>query len=110
MKRWPTVRTGCAIALLWLLAGSIGARPYTLDDLLGLEAYGRALPRPGSDQIVLEKLGRYDTAPAYPFGWFSRRLTSHIYLIDASHPAPPVRLFPQSRKAGYWAAGFSPDG
>lgn len=110
MSRWSIIRAVCAIACLCLVAGAAEARAYTIDDLLGLKTYGRALSRPGSDQVVLEKLGRYDAAPAYPFGWFSRRLTSHLYLVDGSKPKPPELLFRQSREAGYWSAGFSPDG
>ncbi len=91
-----------------MTAGS--ARPYRIDDMLRLEGYGEVTIQPGGRQLVVERLSRYDGAAAYPYGSFSRRLTSRVLVRDLKAMQPLRPLFRQDPDTGYWTGGFSPSG
>lgn len=97
-------------ALCLLQAAPTLARTYTVDDLLRLESYGQIALDPGRRWAVVERRDRFDSAAAYRYDWFTRRLVSKLLLVDLAGKSAAAPLFAQDRDAGYWSGGFSPSG
>lgn len=101
------VFVGAAIAVL---AGAVGARPYTIDDLLVTEEIGAAGFSPGERWLVAEHRGPYRSAPAFD-GWeLSHRLATDLLLVNVAAGADSVRRLTRPADAGLLAGPFSPDG
>lgn len=86
------------------------ARPYELDDMLALESYGKAVLDPQGRWAVIDRFRRYDSAAAYDFDAFTKRMLGRVMLIDTNEGKPLEPLFEQSDDAGYWSGSASPDG
>jgi hypothetical protein len=97
-------------ALCLLSATPAVARPYSVEDLLGIEDYGRALFSPRGDLVVVERLGGQQTAARFTYDYFVRRARSRVMVAKLAAHGGLVPLFPQPGGAGYWIAGFSPSG
>lgn len=99
------------LAALCLFASSIApARPYSVEDMLSVEDYGRMLFSPDGTLVVVERLGGQKTAARFTYDWFVRRARSHVFVAAVAGSRGLAPLFAQDRHAGYWIAGFSPSG
>jgi hypothetical protein len=54
-------------ALCLFGACPLGARPYTIDDMLRVESYGNVRIDPGGSWAVIERRDRYDSARRYTY-------------------------------------------
>ena len=102
---------GAVLTLVWL-AGPVWAqsRGVTVDDVVGLEAFGRASISPNGRWAVYEKRGRYDSAPRFDFGQRNGWLITDLWRVDLRHPdAPPRKLLP-GEGPGLLRGAWSPSG
>lgn len=105
-----------ALAAAVVLAGSGGAafaasdggRPFTIDDLLGMEAIGAVRISPDARWIVVEREAAYDTASRYDIDYYSRVAITDLEIHDASGALS--RVIGRDDPFGYQAGPFSPDG
>ncbi|MBB5685016.1 alpha/beta hydrolase family protein [Sphingobium boeckii] len=99
-----------AVAALCLLATAPAqARPYTIDDVLALESYGRAAFDPKGRWTIIERHRRYDQAASYDNFPFNDRALGVVMRVDkAGGLLRP--LFEQEANAGYWIGAPSPSG
>ena len=84
----------------------------TVDLALKQESIGRIMETPDGQQIIFERIGPYDSAPAdtYRHGaLFVKLALSKIYVADTSNMTV-VPLFGQNDDVGYWIGEFSPNG
>jgi len=99
------------LAPLWLVSATpIAAKPYSLDDMLSARSYGKAVFDPHGNWAVLERYRPYETAAAYHFDAFNKRMLGQIMRVDLAGDGQLTELFPQSDAAGYWVGSASPDG
>lgn len=85
------------------------SRPLAVDDIISLEAFGRAALSPDGRWAVYEKEGAYDTAPSFDYGNRSTWAGSDLWLVDLSGSgARPERLLP-GEGPGLLRAEWSPD-
>ncbi|MBB5740796.1 S9 family peptidase [Brevundimonas aurantiaca] len=106
---------GAVLAAL-CLAGATHAqtagvsRSLTVDDLLGLEAFGRASISPDGRWAVYEKRAGYDTMPRVESNGRSTWSIMEVWLVDLGDPnSAPVRLLP-GEGLGLQLVGWSPSG
>lgn len=103
------MRAMIAFALCMLACTASDARPYTVDDLLGLESYGQALMVPSQDLLLVEKLHPYTEAADFAYDtYFTSRMVTRIMVTSLGKPGRLQPLFSQEDQAGYWIAGLSP--
>lgn len=115
MWRFTRRLAGALIAAAFLatgaMAGSGGTdRRLTVEDLLGLEAFGRADISPDGQWAVYEKRAGYDTMTETRLGGRSTWAIMELWLADLRRPAaPPQRLLP-AEGLGLQRIAWSPDG
>lgn len=99
------------IAALWLLSAAPAAtEPYQIEDMLKLQSYGKAEVSPDGQWAVIERLRPYDSAAAYNFDVFNKKMLGQILKVDLTGERPPELLFEHDLHAGYWVGNLSPDG
>ncbi len=107
------LRSAGLLAVL-LIPSAVGRpavpHPYTIDTMLGLESYGKAVTIPGGRFVLIERRRRYDDGGAYDYGYFSRWSLSKIFIVDLARPGALRPLFAQRDDTGYLIAGPSPGG
>ncbi|QJU60280.1 S9 family peptidase [Sphingomonas sp. AP4-R1] len=106
---WSSALARLAVLVLVAMPPAASSRPYTVDDLVRTEAFGRILVAPGGRWLLFERRGGRDDAP-----YFDERamevLRSHLYRVDLAHPGPAVPLLPAGEDGGTIVLGFSPAG
>lgn len=88
-----------AVIVLALSASSAWAqpRPLAVDDVIGLEAIGRAAISPSGQWAVYERQAAYGTAPRFDFGNRSGWAVTTLWLVDLSRPeAAASQLLPDT--------------
>jgi dipeptidyl aminopeptidase/acylaminoacyl peptidase len=99
------------VALCLLLAASPAlARPFTLDDLLGVEAFGGAYISPGGRWLVIQRIAPYDSARRYDDDVFEPMALGRLDIADLRQPGPARPLLDGADGEGVNAGPFSPDG
>ena len=98
------------LALCLVVSGVCEARPFTVDDLVGLESYGQVMIAPRQSLLLVERRRAYDTANDYSFGPLTPRLLSRIMAARLTGTRRLSPLFAQDADAGYWMGSVSPDG
>ena len=99
-----------ALMGLSLLAWGSQARPFSVEDLLRLEAVSAFATDPTGRWLVFQANGAYEDAPRFDdFGYIGWR-SSRVLVVDLARPGPARPLFPQTKDAGYVPGPFSPDG
>lgn len=104
------MRVSWIAALCLLSAGPAATKPYQIEDMLKLQSYGKALLSPDGQWAVVERFRPYDSAAAYDFDVFNKRMLGQIWKVDLNGGKPPELLFEQDPDAGYWTGSLSPDG
>lgn len=104
------MRVSWIAALCLLSACPAATKPYQIEDMLKLQSYGKALLSPDGQWAVVERFRPYDSAAAYDFDVFNKRMLGQIWKVDLNGGKPPELLFEQDPDAGYWTGSLSPDG
>jgi dipeptidyl aminopeptidase/acylaminoacyl peptidase len=105
-------RLGGALLSLALVGSPASAqtRPIQVDDIVALEAFGRASIDPSGRWAVYEKRGPYDTAPRFDFAQRSVWAIWDLWRVDLTRPErPPERLLP-GEGIGLLRGDWSPSG
>jgi acetyl esterase/lipase len=96
-------------AVLALFAGTVEARPYSVDDLLRTEVIGAAGFDASGRWVVLERRAALLSAPAFDGAELSHRLVTDLIVMDTTGPSPRPLVIHRPRDAGLIAGPFSPD-
>ncbi|WP_176787278.1 prolyl oligopeptidase family serine peptidase [Sphingomonas sp. NFR15] len=91
------------------IAGPLGARPYSVDDMLKTEAFSKIETSPDGRWLVFERLMPFEAAARFDLDAMDV-LRSRLYVVDLADPAEAKPLLPLDRDAGMVMLGFSPDG
>jgi hypothetical protein len=85
-------------------------RGVTVDDIVGLEAFGRASISPDGRWALYEKRGRYDSATRFDLGQRASWTITDLWRVDLRRPdAAPERLLP-GEGPGLLRGSWSPSG
>jgi dipeptidyl aminopeptidase/acylaminoacyl peptidase len=103
-------RAAVAWAIAMSLASPAVARPFTVEDLLGLEGFGPVSVDPTGHWLVLERRDPYVKTPAFDYSTRNDVAGSRLRLVDLYRPAQARPLIPNSDGPGDIAVAFSPDG
>lgn len=95
---------------LAMLASCASARPFTIDDLLKVEALGGAYLAPGGRWLVVEHTAPYDGAKTYDDDVFEPLALSRLDIADLTTTQPAQPLLPGEAGDGLNPGPFSPDG
>ena len=114
MRTFVKRRLGALMMAVCLFAASTGPAtaddPLTVDDLLGLEAFGRADISPDGRWAIYEKRAGYNTLSQVDLGGRSTWAIMDLWLVDLAEPeAPPQRLLPDEG-LGLLRLAWSPEG
>jgi len=91
-------------------AAATGERLLTVDDLVGLEAFGRAQISPDGRWAVYERRGGYDDMERIALGGASVRTLMDLWVVDLLDSTPaPQRLLPEEGP-GLQTVAWAPDG
>lgn len=104
------MRVSWIAALCLLSAGPAATEPYQIEDMLKLQSYGKADISPDGRWAVIERLRPYNSAAAYDFDVFNKKMLGQILKVDLTGQKPPELLFEHDPHAGYWVGNLSPDG
>lgn len=104
------MRVSWIVALCLFCAVPASASPYGLDDMLGLQSYGKAIFDRDGKWAVVERYRPYENGAAYHFDAFNKRILGEIMRVDLVNGGDAKPLFDQSAQAGYWVGNVSPDG
>lgn len=106
MRAFAALAFACALGV----SPAQAERPFTIDDLLSLEALGRAAFSPDGRWLVLERQGSFQNAPNFDHEWLHGQTLSRLLVVDVASDAPPRALLPADPRAGDTFGAFSPDG
>jgi hypothetical protein len=81
-------------------------RPYSVDDLLRVEEFGRVMFTPDGGRLLYERLGPFGEQPDFARGEAFR---PQVYALDIGERSQPQRVLGGDGH-GYRMLGFSPDG
>lgn len=111
MTRFLMLAAAAAIVIGWAEpAHADEPRAPTLDDILSLEAFGRASISPDGRWAVYEKRGAYEDTPRFDLAQRSVWAAFDLWRVDLSQPeAVPVRLLPDEG-IGLLRGDWSPSG
>jgi len=85
-------------------------RSLAVDDIVGLQSFGRAAIAPNGRWAVYERRGSYDSGPRFDLGQRSSWAIMDLRLVDLARPgAPAERLLPQEG-LGLLRGAWSPSG
>lgn len=108
-------RLAAAMAAVCLSTAPVQAsgsevRPVAVEDIVSLEAFGRAEVSPNGRWLVYEKRGAYDTAARFDLAWRSAWTIMDLWIVDLTAPAAgPRRLLP-GEGLGLQRVVWSPSG
>ena len=102
------MRRLAALCLL-SIAVPLGARTYSVDDMLRTEGFGRIEVAPGGRWLVFERQMPFETAARFDLDAMEA-LRARLYMVDLAHPATARPLLPPGHGAGIVILGFSPRG
>lgn len=98
------------VALCLLSAATpLGARTYSVDDMLRTEGFGKIQVAPGGRWLVFERQVPFETATRFDLDAMDV-LRARLYIVDLTHPAQARPLLPLEHGAGVVMLGFSPHG
>lgn len=84
--------------------------PFTVDDLLRLEALGQAVVSPDETLAVFERLGPVEDLPVHEHDHWDRVLRSEVMIAPDLDTGDARRLLPAEEGAGHVIGPWSPDG
>ncbi|OYX02775.1 MAG: hypothetical protein B7Z12_11430 [Caulobacter vibrioides] len=101
---------GLALACALTASAQAAPRPFTLDDQLSLQDFGRVAFSPDGRWLIAEQYGRYADAPNFDHEFLDHQSASRLYLADLRAGGTPRAFLTQEAKAGDTFGAFSPDG
>lgn len=101
---------GLALACALTASAQAAPRPFTIDDQLSLQDFGRVAFSPDGRWLIAEQYGRYADAPNFDHEFLDHQSTSRLYVADLRAGGPPRTLLVEDAKAGDTFGAFSPDG
>lgn len=101
---------GVALACALTASSAAADRPFTIEDQLSIQDFGRVAFSPDGRWLVAERYGRWKDAPSFDHEFLDHQTTSRIFITDLSTDAPPRPLLAEDQKAGDTFGAFSPDG
>lgn len=107
LRRGALAALAAAIGLLGPAASQ--ARPFTVNDLLRQESFGRQAFDPSGRWWVTERRDAYDTAPRFNLGLQEGVTRSRLLVADLRRPSAARPLL-RGNPRGVVMAGFSPSG
>lgn len=84
--------------------------PFTVDDLLRLEALGQAVLSPNETVAVFERFGPIEDLPVHEHDHWDRVLRSEVMIAPDLDTGEAHRLLPPEEGAGHVIGPWSPDG
>lgn len=105
------MRLSAGLALACALAAAQAqARPFTIDDQLSVQDFGRVAFSPDGRWLIAERYGRYKDAPSFDHEFLDHASTSRLLISDLRGDAKPRPLLAEDPRAGDTFGEFSPDG
>ncbi|WP_143324401.1 prolyl oligopeptidase family serine peptidase [Caulobacter sp. FWC2] len=104
------VFAGVALACALTATQAAAERPFTIEDQLSIQDFGRVAFSPDGRWLVAERYGRWKDAPTFDHEFLDHQTSSRIFVTDLSTDGPPRPLLAEDRKAGDTFGAFSPDG
>jgi dipeptidyl aminopeptidase/acylaminoacyl peptidase len=105
MRLFAGVALACALA-----PHAHAARPFTIEDQLSLQDFGRVAFSPDGRWLIAERYGRWKDAPSFDHEFLDQLTTSRLVVSDLRAGASPRALLVEDAKAGDTFGEFSPDG
>ena len=109
LRRFVLLLAGLTLSCA-LIPAAARARPYTVDDLVRMEAFGATSVDPADRRLVFERLRPRTAAAAFDHGWYTRHLRSELFVADLERPGPARRLLPDVEGIGHVLGPWSPSG
>lgn len=97
-------------AILCAFAQAAEARPFTVDDLLKLEAAGQAQFAPGGRWLVIQTFAGQETAGRFDSDHQYRRALGRLWVVDLARPGQARPLLAAKSGVGYTPGPISPSG
>jgi len=105
------MRFAASLALACVLATAARAeRPFTVEDLLGLEDVGHAAFSPDERWLVFETFGPWKTAPAFDRDFLVQQGLGRLTVVDLAGGGAPRPLLAPTAGAGDTLGDISPGG
>lgn len=105
------MRLFAKVALACALATQVeAARPFTIEDQLSLQDFGRVAFSPDGRWLIAERYGRWKDAPNFDHEFLDQLTTSRLIVSDLRASAAPRALLVEDPRAGDTFGEFSPDG
>ncbi|WP_343699752.1 prolyl oligopeptidase family serine peptidase [Caulobacter sp.] len=101
---------GVALACVLISTQAQAGRPFTIDDQLALQDFGRTTFSPDGRWLIAERFGRYEDAPNFDHEFLDHATTSRIFVTDLASASEPRALLVEDPKAGDTFGAVSPDG
>lgn len=108
--RLAAVMAAACLTIAFSAKADDGVRQVTVDDIVALEAFGRADISPDGRWAVYEKRGPYNTISRFEFAWRSTWTIMELWLVDLlDATSSPRRLLPEDGP-GLQKVAWSPSG
>jgi len=91
-------------------ASSVDGRAVVVEDIVSLEAFGRADVSPDGRWLIYEKRGAYDTAARFDLSWRSAWTIMDLWIVDLANPAAAPRHLLPGEGPGLQRVAWSPTG
>lgn len=104
------ISAGLALACALTASAQTAPRPFTIDDQLSLQDFGRAAFSPDGRWLIAEQYGPYADAPNFDHEFLDHQGASRLYLADLRAGGPPRPFLAEDPRAGDTFGAFSPDG
>ncbi|PZR36645.1 prolyl oligopeptidase family serine peptidase [Caulobacter segnis] len=107
------MRFSAGLALACALAagqGKADGRPFTMNDQLALEDFGRVAFSPDGRWLIAERYGPFKDAPNFDHEAYGHQGGSRLLITDVQAGGAPRNLLAEDPKAGDTFGEFSPDG
>lgn len=119
MRSFARLALACALSATPVLAApppvngpsaAAGLRPYTIDDMLGLEQLGRAVFSGDGRKLVFERQGPWTLAKRWDLDFLMPQRTSRLYVADLAQGGASSPLLGSGPDVGETLGALSPGG
>jgi dipeptidyl aminopeptidase/acylaminoacyl peptidase len=113
---WLPLACTLVLGVLWpasstpAWAAPAAPRPFTVEDLLGLEDVGRVAFSPDNRWLVVETFGAWKSAPRFDHNWLIPQTVGRLAYLDLKTSGPLRPLLAPEAGTGHSLGAFSPDG
>lgn len=101
---------GAALACALAASQAHASRPFTLEDQLSMQDFGRVAFSPDGRWLLAERYGAWRDAQRFDFEFLNHQTTSRVFVVDLETSGPPRPLLAEDREVGDSFGAFSPDG